>query len=240
MPSSAGPSRRNTLLLLALALVAAIIYVSTSHSDAPSTTNNLRHAAQQALTPNPKPTTSHPDLPTHAAALDGHPIMPKLGNETAKADLGRSAWKLFHTIMARYPDTPSGDEQAALKSYLHLFVRLYPCGECAEHFRAIVDKFPPQVSSRSAAAAWGCHVHNEVNKSLGKEVFDCAKIGDFYDCGCAEDEEEGKGEGEEVRRESGKAEMSRERVEQITGDRGRDFNGGLLTGEDLGRLTGAG
>ena len=53
----------------------------------------------------------------------------------------------------------------------------------------IVDKFPPQVSSRSAAAVWGCHVHNEVNKSLEKEVFDCSKIGDFYDCGCAEEEE---------------------------------------------------
>ncbi len=61
-------------------------------------------------------------------------------------------------------------------------------GECAEHFRTILDKYPPQVSSRSAAAAWGCHVHNEVNKSLKKPIFDCSKIGDFYDCGCAEDD----------------------------------------------------
>ncbi len=61
-------------------------------------------------------------------------------------------------------------------------------GECAEHFRTILDKYPPQVSSRSVAAAWGCHVHNEVNKSLNKPIFDCSKIGDFYDCGCAEDD----------------------------------------------------
>ena len=54
----------------------------------------------------------------------------------------------------------------------------------------IVDKFPPQVSSRSAAAVWGCVVHNEVNKSLNKELFDCANIGDFYDCGCADDEKD--------------------------------------------------
>lgn len=63
-------------------------------------------------------------------------------------------------------------------------------GECAEHFGAILKKFPPQVSTRSTAAAWGCHVHNEVNKSLKKEIFDCSNIGDFYDCGCAETEEE--------------------------------------------------
>jgi len=61
----------------------------------------------------------------------------------------------------------------------------------------ILKKYPPQVSSRSAAAAWGCHVHNEVNKKLKKELFDCSNIGDFYHCGCAEDEkdkmnEEGK------------------------------------------------
>ena len=60
-------------------------------------------------------------------------------------------------------------------------------GECAGHFRHILNKFPPQVSSRSSAAAWACHVHNEVNKSLEKELFDCSNIGDFYDCGCAEE-----------------------------------------------------
>ncbi len=49
--------------------------------------------------------------------------------------------------------------------------------------------FPPQVATRSSAAAWACHVHNEVNKSLKKDLFDCSKIGDFYDCGCVEDDE---------------------------------------------------
>ena len=61
-------------------------------------------------------------------------------------------------------------------------------GECATHFRQILNKYPPQVSSRSTAAAWACHVHNEVNKSLKKTLFDCSKIGDFYDCGCADDD----------------------------------------------------
>ena len=89
--------------------------------------------------------------------------------------------------MARFPDKPSKDESDALKSYVYLFARLYPCGECAEHFQKIIKKFPPQTSSRSTAAAWACHVHNEVNKSKGKELFDCGNIGDFYDCGCEDD-----------------------------------------------------
>ncbi|KAL9057596.1 MAG: hypothetical protein Q9162_002211 [Coniocarpon cinnabarinum] len=130
----------------------------------------------------------HPDHPIDSRLLTGHAIAPKLGNETAKAELGRAAWKLLHTTFARFPDKPTDEEKAALKSYVHLFQRLYPCGECAGHFGHILDKYPPQVSSRSAAAAWGCLVHNEVNKSLSKDLFDCSEIGDFYDCGCADDE----------------------------------------------------
>jgi len=103
-------------------------------------------------------------------------------------------------MMARFPDKPTADESAALKSYIHLFQRLYPCGECAGHFGEILAKFPPQVSSRSVAAVWACHVHNEVNKSLKKDIFDCSNIGDFYDCGCAEDEEEKLGT-DKVRKE---------------------------------------
>ncbi len=88
----------------------------------------------------------------------GDAIMGHLGNETLKAELGRAAWKLFHTTMARFPDQPSDEESAALKSYVYLFARLYPCGECASHFQKILKKYPPQTSSRSTAAAWACHV----------------------------------------------------------------------------------
>ena len=125
----------------------------------------------------------------HPSIQHEKPIASKLGNETLKAELGRAAWKLFHTTMARFPDTPAQDESDALKSYIYLFARLYPCGECAEHFQGILKKYPPQTSSRSTAAAWACFVHNEVNISKGKEIFDCSNIGDFYDCGCAEDDE---------------------------------------------------
>ena len=133
------------------------------------------------------------NIPTATATpetLHGEHVMGKLGNETLKAELGRAAWKVLHTTMARFPDKPTQDESTALQSYVYLFARLYPCGECAEHFQQILKKYPPQTSSRSSAAAWACFVHNMVNESKGKAIFDCANIGDFYDCGCAEDEKE--------------------------------------------------
>ncbi|KAK3677636.1 hypothetical protein LTR78_002486 [Recurvomyces mirabilis] len=213
------PPRRYLLSLLAITAITFLIFLSSYSRPTDRT---------PSATPYTPPSHSADHIPIDKSTLTGNVIMSKLGNETAKAELGRSAWKLLHTIMSRFPDTPSQDEQTALKSYIHLFVRLYPCGECAEHFRQIVEKYPPQVSSRSSAAVWACHVHNEVNKSLGKEVFDCSKIGDFYDCGCAEDakdemSEKALGTGE------GKAEMSEEAKERLKGN-GREFDLGLVTG----------
>ncbi|KAK6536106.1 hypothetical protein TWF281_000352 [Arthrobotrys megalospora] len=137
----------------------------------------------------------------------GEVIMPKLGNETIKQELGRASWKLLHTMLARFPEKPTMDEREALKSYLYLFGRLYPCGECATHFRLLLQKYPPQTSSRDAASQWGCVVHNAVNERLGKEIFDCGTIADKYHCGCAEEDEKKKKLEEEGEKE-GKAEGS--------------------------------
>lgn len=84
------------------------------------------------------------------------------------------------------------------------------------------------MSSRSSAAAWGCHVHNVVNESLKKKLFDCSNIGDFYDCGCADGEETGKKESKEALRSGEKPEMDAESKERLTGPAGRDINEDLV------------
>jgi FAD-linked sulfhydryl oxidase len=226
-----GASRRYLIILLTASVLVGYLFV-TFFRGLPNGTRALDHGMPN--TPNAPAAAVQLEVPDES--LKGASIMPKLGNETAKAELGRATWKYFHTVMARFPDKPTHEESATLKTYIHLFQRLYPCGECSEHFRKILDKFPPQTSSRSAAAVWACHVHNEVNKSLGKEVWDCSKIGDFYDCGCAEDGTEGGkekevGGGGEMEKE--KAAISKERMEKISGANGRDFNMDLLKEENV-------
>jgi len=130
----------------------------------------------------------HPKLDPNAqiGGVRGGVIMSKLGNETAKAALGRATWKLLHTMTLRYPEHPTADEREALNSYFHLSARLYPCGECATEFQALLQKYPPQTSSRLSASLWLCALHNEVNKRLSKPDFDCAHLSDEYDCGCGD------------------------------------------------------
>ncbi|KIR29518.1 thiol oxidase [Cryptococcus deuterogattii 99/473] len=113
--------------------------------------------------------------------------MPKLENATAKAELGRAAWRVLHLMTLRYPDEPTEDDRLALKSYFHLFSRLYPCGECAQEFQKLLKEYPPQTSSRKSASLWLCHVHNQVNARLGKPEFDCLTLDETYDCGCGDD-----------------------------------------------------
>lgn len=118
------------------------------------------------------------------------PFMPKMANETLKAQLGNAAWKLFHTILARFPEEPSIQEQQTLSQYIHLFAQVYPCGDCARHFQQLLQKYPPQTTSRIIASTWGCDIHNKVNKRLDKPEYDCSKILEDYDCGCGSDEKE--------------------------------------------------
>ncbi|OCH93520.1 hypothetical protein OBBRIDRAFT_832609 [Obba rivulosa] len=128
---------------------------------------------------------AHPERPD--AGVHGGVIMGKLGNATAKAELGQATWKLLHTMTLRYPENPTQDERDALYNYFHLMSRLYPCGECAAEFQLLLKKYPPQTSSRKTAAMWLCAVHNEVNARLGKPEFDCTHLDETYDCGCGEE-----------------------------------------------------
>lgn len=123
------------------------------------------------------------------AVSDDLPFMPKMANETLKAELGQSAWKLFHTILSRYPDEPTGVQKNHLGNYIESFAHVYPCGDCARHFIKILNKYPPQLNSRKNAALWGCFVHNKVNERLNKQIYDCTTILEDYDCGCGTDEQ---------------------------------------------------
>ncbi|GAA5994168.1 hypothetical protein JCM5350_006340 [Sporobolomyces pararoseus] len=166
--------------------------------------------------------------------LKGETIMPKLGNATAKAELGRASWKLLHTMAARFPENPTTSEREAFKSFLYLFSRLYPCGECASEFQALLKKHPPQTSSRSAASFHLCHLHNLVNLRLGKPEFDCSKdLEGIYDCGCGTDEEEGTGlsrtgltEKEQQERKVEEEEKKNERVSKTDPETGLELVGG--------------
>jgi hypothetical protein len=97
-------------------------------------------------------------------------------------------------MTARFPIEPTMEERSALKQWITLLSRLYPCGECAAHFQILLKQYPPQTSSRDAASQWACSVHNKVNERLEKPMFDCSLVAEMYKCGCDDAETEGEEE----------------------------------------------
>lgn len=129
-------------------------------------------------------------------------IMPLMPDLEKKQELGRHAWYLFHTVLSRYPDEPSVEQQDKLQKYINLFAEFYPCGECSYHFQQLIKKNPIQYKSRQTAALWGCHIHNLVNEHLKKPTYDCSNILEDYDCGCGDYDEFSKGDKITIEKES--------------------------------------
>ncbi|ORX44315.1 hypothetical protein BCR36DRAFT_334687 [Piromyces finnis] len=130
------------------------------------------------------------------AKLNGGIIMPDMFNVTEKEELGRSTWRLLHTVTARYPNKPTNEQKQAFRSWVYLLARLYPSGECAVEFSKILEENPPEVDSRDAASQWACKVHNIVNEALNKEQFNCNLVGDRWKCGCADEGNDNEVDGE--------------------------------------------
>ncbi|KAI9801648.1 MAG: hypothetical protein M1833_002330 [Piccolia ochrophora] len=129
----------------------------------PSPSTSSSHSSSSRSTP---PTSISTDAPTLPA--DCPPDVDRLGNHT---------WTLLHSLSANYPSTPSPSQKSDMAQFLSLFSRLYPCWVCADDFRAWM-RAPgnePRLEGRGEFGRWMCEAHNEVNRKLGKEEFDCAR-----------------------------------------------------------------
>ncbi|KAL5729044.1 thiol oxidase [Ranunculus cassubicifolius] len=51
--------------------------------------------------------------------------------------------------------------------------RIYPCRECADHFKDVLSANPVQAGSQAEFSQWLCHVHNVVNRIARWGKLDC-------------------------------------------------------------------
>lgn len=93
-----------------------------------------------------------------------------------KEELGRATWTFLHTLAAQYPDKPTRQQKKDVKELMAILSRMYPCQDCADHFKEILRANPVQAASHTEFSQWLCHVHNVVNRSLGKSIFPCERV----------------------------------------------------------------
>ncbi|KIK61669.1 hypothetical protein GYMLUDRAFT_42690 [Collybiopsis luxurians FD-317 M1] len=104
------------------------------------------------------------------------PALKRVGNcPPDSEELGRATWTFLHTTAAYYPERPTPTQRANMLSLIRAIPLLYPCSHCADDFGQDVKEHAPDVSGRAGLSRWLCERHNEVNKKLGKDTFDCAR-----------------------------------------------------------------
>ncbi|KAK9810045.1 hypothetical protein WJX72_003903 [[Myrmecia] bisecta] len=125
------------------------------------------------------------DAPARPTAVLSTATSP-LGSQANKDELGRATWTLLHVLAAQFPEEPTRSQQKDVKTLIGLLTRIYPCADCAKHFKEVVRHDPPTVSSGTELQQWMCRVHNVVNRSLDKPTFNCNFVGARWgalDCG---------------------------------------------------------
>ncbi|KAL4445310.1 hypothetical protein ABPG77_011135 [Micractinium sp. CCAP 211/92] len=110
----------------------------------------------------------------------------------SREEVGRATWTFLHTLAAQYPEHPTRQQQKDAKNLVDILTRMYPCGECARHFRELVRQSPPAVGSRHDLSMWMCEAHNTVNRRLGKPTFNCALVESRW-AGLECEDEDGQG-----------------------------------------------
>ncbi|KAG5238724.1 Erv1/Alr family protein [Salix suchowensis] len=129
------------------------------------------------------PSSSHLSSKIYPANRDTSSVQPKdvlnKGKSAApltKEELGRATWTFLHTLAAQYPEHPTRQQKKDVKELMAILSRMYPCQECADHFKEVIKVNPVQAGSHAEFSQWMCHVHNVVNRSLGKLVFPCERV----------------------------------------------------------------
>ena len=92
----------------------------------------------------------------------------------SKEDMGRAWWVALHSLANRLEDDDEGklplETQQQLSAFIVLLTRLYPCDLCRDHFREMVERTPPRLTTALDFQRWLSDRHNEVNKRLGKPL----------------------------------------------------------------------
>ncbi|KAK9715838.1 hypothetical protein RND81_06G193000 [Saponaria officinalis] len=130
-------------------------------------------------------------LPIHTSSIPHHnstllslsnstsidnPSKGKSSQPVTKEELGSATWTFLHTLAAQYPERPTRQQKKDVKELMAILSRMYPCKECADHFKDVLRANPVQAGSQAEFSRWLCHVHNVVNRSLGKPIFPCERV----------------------------------------------------------------
>jgi hypothetical protein len=81
-----------------------------------------------------------------------------------------------------YPERPTENDKIAYKTFFVSIGNILPCDICRKHYKEHSEKFPIDyaLENRRALVQWLIDIHNEANKSLGKQVWTYDQVISYY------------------------------------------------------------
>ncbi|KAL8264682.1 hypothetical protein R6Q59_022812 [Mikania micrantha] len=122
------------------------------------------------------PTANSSVLATSSYLPQSTDLHTKQAGPVTREELGRATWTFLHTLGAQYPEKPTRQQKKDVKELMAIISRIYPCKDCADHFKEVLRSNPVQPGSQAEFSQWLCRVHNVVNRSLGKPTFPCERV----------------------------------------------------------------
>ncbi|MES1914254.1 MAG: hypothetical protein MHM6MM_006349 [Cercozoa sp. M6MM] len=90
-------------------------------------------------------------------------------------ELGRAVWAFLHTSAAYFPREPTEQQATDASTFMRTLSRLYPCGYCGDTTRDEMIRTGVHTQTGEQFEMWLCHLHNEVNDRLGRQLTDCTR-----------------------------------------------------------------
>jgi GTP-sensing pleiotropic transcriptional regulator CodY len=88
---------------------------------------------------------------------------------------GPYGWKFIHFIALAYPINPSNDDKVNYKNFFNNLGNVLPCQLCIDNYKKHLMLYPLNdiiLSSNDKLLKWSIDMHNEINKSNKKKVYD--------------------------------------------------------------------
>ncbi|XP_058744233.1 FAD-linked sulfhydryl oxidase ERV1-like isoform X2 [Vicia villosa] len=118
--------------------------------------NFIGHHIQSSGTGSVNASIKAPVVKTTSSGQPRGPVVKgKSSTPVTKEELGRATWTFLHTLAAQYPDNPTRQQKKDVKELVQILSRMYPCSECADHFKEVLSIGKPAFPCERVDARWG-------------------------------------------------------------------------------------
>lgn len=95
---------------------------------------------------------------------------------------GKYFWNVIHITALDYPNNPSKNDEKIYAQFYKSIGQVLPCSKCRKNYERHFENIPIHyfLENRKSLFKWTVHLHNIVNKELGKPQWSVEYAESFY------------------------------------------------------------